>query len=271
MTTSPASEAPALPRVAVSAVRPVDEAAAAAWAERLGLRLWAAAEAAKGGAGPYDALLEVGADGLALRLPDGPRVRVAPRVSAQRRPGGRDLLLRAVGRVTPEGTVVDATAGLGDDAFHLASQGLRVILMERSPLVAALLEDALERARSGHEGDAAARAAARMRLLVGDARELLRSLDPPPDAVVLDPMYPRTGKRSLPGKGMALFRSLVGDDADAPGLLEAALAVAQRRVAVKRPKRAPALGAERGAPRPSGSVVGTTTRYDLYAPRCGST
>jgi 16S rRNA (guanine1516-N2)-methyltransferase len=80
-------------------------------------------------------------------------------------------------------------------------------------------------------------------------------------------MYPEAGKRSLPNKGMALFRALVGRDADAAEALEVALRVARRRVVVKRPRRAPPLGADAGAPTPSGSVVGTTTRYDLYAPR----
>lgn len=37
--------------------------------------------------------------------------------------------------------VVDATAGLGRDAFVLASVGCRVRMLERNPVVAALLDD----------------------------------------------------------------------------------------------------------------------------------
>lgn len=248
-------------RVAVKATSPSLHAAAEALAAKLGLRC-----VVKGDE-PVEAWLELGEEGLSLRAAGGPAVTVTPRAAVRRPPGGRDLLRRAVGRVPPDAWVADATAGLGVDAFHLASHGLRVVLIERSPLAAALLEDGLERARSGREGPDARRAAERMRLLQGDARRLLPELEPAPEVVVLDPMYPRSGKRARPGKGMALFRELVGEDADAAGLLEVARAVALRRVAVKRPLRAPPLGADAGGAAPSGSVVGTTTRFDLYAGR----
>ena len=48
-------------------------------------------------------------------------------------------------------TVVDATAGLGRDAFVLASLGCKVTLIERSPVVAALLQDGLARAAQDPE------------------------------------------------------------------------------------------------------------------------
>ena len=245
-------------------VRPLDASCrrrAAAWAERLALPFAATGPPVDG------VVLEVGPEGLALRLAEGPRVRVAPRTLTRRRSGGRDLLLRAVGRLEDGDLVVDATAGLGADAFHLAAQGMRVHMLERQPLVAALLEDALQRAAAGHEGEDARQAAARLSLAGGDARVRLVAIDPPPAVVLLDPMYPDAGKRALPNKGMALFRTLVGDDADAAELLLVALRVARRRVAVKRPRRAAPLGEASGAPAPSGSVMGTTTRYDLYAPR----
>ncbi len=247
--------------VVVRALSPELDAAAAAWAARLGLPL-----AARAGASAALAL-EVGAGGLALRAPGGPAVGVSPRRLARRHRGGPDLLLRALGRADPDECVADATAGLGADAFRLAARGHRVVLIERVALVAALLEDALGRAGAGSEGAEAREAASRMRLLVGDARTLLRSLDPRPAVVVLDPMFPPTSKRALPPKGMALFRELVGGDADADATLEVALEVATRRVVVKRSRRAPPLGSATGAPEPTGSVVGTTTRFDLYAPR----
>ena len=43
-------------------------------------------------------------------------------------------------------SVVDATAGLGRDAFVLASLGCHVRMIERHPVVAALLDDGLQRA-----------------------------------------------------------------------------------------------------------------------------
>jgi len=81
--------------------------------------------------------------------------------------GGRGQALpRAVGMKggkTPN--VVDATAGLGRDAFLLASLGAQVTLIERSPQMHALLADALARAADSDVGDIIAR----MTLLHGDA------------------------------------------------------------------------------------------------------
>jgi 16S rRNA (guanine1516-N2)-methyltransferase len=61
--------------------------------------------------------------------------------------GGRgEAVAKAVGikgSYLPD--VVDATAGLGRDAFVLASVGCRVRMLERNPVVAALLDDGLTR------------------------------------------------------------------------------------------------------------------------------
>ena len=104
--------------------------------------------------------------------------------------GGRgQLLARAVfpkGVTSP--TVVDATAGLGRDAFVLASLGARVTLLERSPIAYALLDDALRRAHSSGVADIAAR----MTLRSGDAASYLQTLSERPDVIYLDPMYPHT-------------------------------------------------------------------------------
>ena len=90
-------------------------------------------------------------------------------------------------------TAVDATAGLGEDALLLAAAGFRVTLMEKDPVIAALLSDALERAAGT---PALAGAAGRMRLLEGDSLELLGSLPFVPDVIYLDPMCSRSGKRA---------------------------------------------------------------------------
>src|SRR6478672_12792284 len=68
-------------------------------------------------------------------------------------------------------TIVDATAGLGRDAFLLASAGATVTLIERSAEVHALLKDAL--ARAAAESSELAEVIARMTLIPGDARSLL--------------------------------------------------------------------------------------------------
>lgn len=213
-------------------------------------------------------------EGLALRSEGGRLVRAA--VEHLRAPrAGRDLLGRAVkaglkaaaqGRqATEQPEVIDATAGLGADSFHLAAVGLQVTMVERVPEVADLLADALQRAAAGSLGEAARAAGARLRLERGDAREVLAEQEAAgrrPAVVYLDPMYPKQAKAALPGKGMALFRDLVGGDADAAALLTVARGCVTRRVVVKRPLKAPHLGGQE----PTGSLLGKTTRYDLYAP-----
>ncbi|HEX5055746.1 MAG TPA: class I SAM-dependent methyltransferase [Gammaproteobacteria bacterium] len=156
-------------------------------------------------------------------------------------------------------SIVDATAGLGRDAFVLASLGCRVTLVERSPAFAALLEDGIERALL----DAEVRPIAeRMRLIHADSRDYLSRLPRAqrPEVVYLDPMYPHRDKSALVKKEMRYTRALVGDDADAGGLLAVALAAARRRVAVKRPKGAPVLP----GPRPTAEIASANTRYDIY-------
>jgi 16S rRNA (guanine1516-N2)-methyltransferase len=61
--------------------------------------------------------------------------------------GGKgQLLAKAVGINKRAGLkVLDATAGLGQDSFVLASLGCEVTLLERSPIVRALLIDGMQR------------------------------------------------------------------------------------------------------------------------------
>ncbi|MFO1423891.1 MAG: class I SAM-dependent methyltransferase [Candidatus Competibacteraceae bacterium] len=176
--------------------------------------------------------------------------------------GGRNQpLARAVGLkrgVAP--SVVDTTAGLGRDAFVLACLGCVVRLVERSPLIAALLRDGLERA--ARAPDLGPLVAERLSLIVADGRDYLRKLadEQRPDVVYLDPMYPLRRKAALAGKEMRLLRHLIGNDDDAPELLTAALASARRRVVVKRPRRAPTLV----GPPPGFQITAPNTRFDVY-------
>lgn len=180
--------------------------------------------------------------------------------------GGRgQLIARAcglAGGVTP--SVVDATAGLGRDAFVLASLGARVLMIERVAVIHALLEDALVRARSDAE---TADIVQRLTLTHGDATrhlaELVSDSGVMPQVIHLDPMFPHREKSALVKKEMRLFRLLAGDDDDAPRLLEAALDVATHRVVVKRPRKAPPIA----GPAPRHVIEGKTSRYDIYVHR----
>lgn len=179
--------------------------------------------------------------------------------------GGRGQdLPRACGFVrgfTP--SIVDATAGLGRDAFLLASLGAQVTLIERSPHVHARLAAGLEAAKVD---PAAAEVVARMTLLQGDARELLPTLSP--DVVTIDPMHPERTSTALVKKDMRLLRDLVGTDTDQLELMHAALACARKRAVLKWPRKAPPMP---GLRPPSHQIVGKTLRYDVFMTQASET
>lgn len=157
-------------------------------------------------------------------------------------------------------TVVDATAGLGRDSLVLATLGCEVTMVERSPVAAALLADALRRAAADIN---TAVIAARLRLVHANAAQWLGALPPDayPNVVYLDPMFPERGKNAAAKKDMQAFQQIIGDDEDSPALLAAAIKVAQNRVVVKRPRQ----GAAIDGVKPSASIVGQSTRFDLYS------
>ncbi|MCH1929886.1 class I SAM-dependent methyltransferase [Shewanella sp. A25] len=174
--------------------------------------------------------------------------------------GGRGQhIAKAVGLkqgVNP--SVVDGTAGLGRDAFVLASLGCTVTMVERHPVVAALLEDGLRRAYQDDEiGDWMRE---RMKLFHGSSLEALAKLEQDVDVVYLDPMYPHRDKSALVKKEMRVFQTLVGADLDADGLLAPAMLLASKRVVVKRPDYAEDLAGVK----PSMVIETKKNRFDVY-------
>lgn len=252
------SEQQAGNRIRVEAVSSDGNGQAAHWALRLSLPLEDE---------DADFALQVTDDGLQLQqlgadAPGPVRVDFADGAVAHRRlfgGGSGQMIAKAVG-VQPgiRPSVLDATAGLGKDAFVLASLGCQMSLIERQPVIAALLEDGLERGRKDREVGSIIQ---HMRLLTGNSIELIRSWqDEPPQVVYLDPMFPHREKTALVKKEMRVFRPLVGDDLDAPALLAAALALATHRVVVKRPRKAPCID----GPKPGYALDGKSSRYDIY-------
>lgn len=156
--------------------------------------------------------------------------------------------------------VIDATAGLGQDAFVLACLGCNVTMLERSPVIAELLADALQR---GLEDPQIQEYINNMHLIRGDSLEILRKLAPAdPDVVYLDPMFPEREKSALVKQDIRTLKDIVGDDLDADNLLTIARKVATRRVVVKRPRTAPYLSGIK----PHSEQVGKANRFDIYMP-----
>jgi len=218
-----------------------------------------------------DLLLRFDAEGLGLHALDEPgaaplRVDFSAAAIQSR---ARDALAgqhlsRAVGGGVD---VLDATAGLGRDAFLLASIGKRVLLLERDPIVHALFADGLRRGLADPE---LAPVIARMELRRMDFRDY----DEPRrfDVVCLDPMFPRPGSRARGKKEMVFLQRLLaprraGEQTECgfageSGLLAKARGLARARVVVKRPPREGWIEAVK----PAFSYRGRTSRYDVYLP-----
>lgn len=185
------------------------------------------------------------------------------RVGYRRRQGGhrKEPLARAIGlgRLPDPIRVLDATAGLGRDAFRLACLGCCVTAVERSPIVFALLQDGLRRALE--HGPTEQAIGGRLSISSVDAATWLADCEEEqrPDVIYLDPMHPERTKSATVRKEMRLIRQVVGGDSDATQLLTTARAFARHRVVVKRPARVEPL-----APDVAASWTGKTTRYDAY-------
>ena len=172
--------------------------------------------------------------------------------------GKNQLIAKAVGVKSKQTlSVLDVTAGLGRDAFVLALLGCRVLMCERSKIIYDLLRDGLLRA----EKEKWFRDLS-LQLIHQDAFDYFSTLTEEnyPDVIYLDPMFPEKNKSALVKKEMRFLRAVVGDDADAGKLCQAALKIAQKRVVVKRSKLAPRLISQA----PDVVFCGKTTRFDVY-------
>lgn len=170
-----------------------------------------------------------------------------------------ESLAKALGlkKKTDKPYIIDATAGLAQDSFILACLGFEVTLLERSPIIHALLLDAFARAK---QDASLIPVINRLHLVHADAIQYLTSLNPRPDIVYLDPMFPERKKSALNKKEMRMLQTIVGEDSDSNQLLQSALACALRRVVVKRPLLAePLTGLE-----PSYCLKGSSNRFDIY-------
>lgn len=173
---------------------------------------------------------------------------------------GYEALLAAFGKpIDPAARVVDATAGLGRDAFLLAYSGITLTLIERSPEIHDALAVALERARNA--GAPWSDAVDRMTLLHGDSREILPRLDPA--IVFVDPMHPPQRKSALVRKDMRALRTFAGAGDDAKDLIEVAIRCARKRVILKWPAHAELSP---GLPEASHEIPGRKVRYAVFVP-----
>ena len=148
--------------------------------------------------------------------------------------------------------IVDATAGWGRDAAVLASFGAQVLMLERHPMISALLSDGLRRLSLDSP--------LKLSLLAQDAHSYLESLTPDeyPEVILIDPMHPARQKSALVKKDMQVLQQMIGEDKDVLDLLHLALKRVRQRVVVKWQQRTQPLL------EPTRRVNGKTIRFDIF-------
>ncbi len=178
--------------------------------------------------------------------------------------GGRgQAIARAIGLKsgnTP--TVLDTTAGLAADAFVLATLGCPMTLIERSPIVFALIQNAVERASLNEKFTPILNQGFNIinQNAIDHIADQLASSHIPPDVIYIDPMYPDRKKSALVKKDMQILQRLHDKDEQTSELLETALLYAKKRVVVKRPIHAETLNERK----PNTCIKSKKTRYDVY-------
>mgnify|MGYP002606828410 FL=1 len=168
-----------------------------------------------------------------------------------------EMLVKAASSEKEGRKAIDATAGMGEDAFLLAAQGYEVTLYEQNPVVAALLKDAIRRAK---KNQILKDIAGRMKVVEADSVESMSKLLDPVDVIYLDPMFPARQKSSLINKKLQLIQKLEPPCSEETDLFDAALKVGPSRIIVKRPLKSEYLAGRE----PSYTLKGKAIRYDCY-------
>lgn len=169
-----------------------------------------------------------------------------------------EMLVRAAKTTETDLKGIDATAGMGEDAFLLAAYGYDMTLYEQNLVVAVLLKDALRRAKKHPQ---LKEIAGRMKLVEGNSVEELKTRVDAVDLIYLDPMFPGRQKSGLINKKLQLIQKLEPPCSDEVELFEAAIQAKPSKIIVKRPLKSPFLAGKN----PTYELKGKAIRYDCYA------
>ena len=203
--------------------------------------------------------LLVTADKLALKMPNFSLLFADFSVSSwnkRKAEGKKQGLVRAC-KPAKGLKIIDATAGWGRDAAILASFGAEVLMLERHPVMAALLADALSHREELDKQQM------QLSLEHTDAYAYLNNLSKEeyPDVIYIDPMHPERSKSALVKKDMQALQQMIGADLDSLELIKLACTRVKQRVVVKWPQKIKSLLPA------SLCVEGKTVRFDIYLPK----
>ena len=168
-----------------------------------------------------------------------------------------EMLSKATKKDIDNPKAIDATAGMGEDAFIIAANGYDVTLHEQNPVIALLLKDAIRRAK---RQPSLKDIVNRMHVVEGDSVEILSQRIDPIDLIYLDPMFPGRQKSGLIGKKLQLIQKMESPCSEECELFDAAIQAGPSKIVVKRPLKAPFLAEKK----PNYSLDGKAIRYDCY-------
>ena len=163
-----------------------------------------------------------------------------------------ELIIQAVN--SPKSfSIWDLTAGLGRDAFILASFGYSVIMVEQNPVLATILHYALENNIIPRRN---------LNLVYANSLEFIQSQAILPNIIYLDPMF-RDNKTAKAKKDMQLIGHLTNNlpDQNQESLFVSSYTKAVNKVVVKRDNKQSNIIL---APLPSYTKIGKTIRFDVY-------
>lgn len=158
----------------------------------------------------------------------------------------------------PNPRAVDATAGMGEDSILFVAAGYEVTMYEQNAVIAALLKDALRRAK---KNPVLRDIVARMNLIEGNSIELMKNLAFTPDVIYLDPMFPSRQKTGLVNKKLQLIQKLEQPCVEEQAILTAAAELLPQKIIIKRPLKGGFLAGRE----PDYSVKGKAIRYDCFS------
>lgn len=143
--------------------------------------------------------------------------------------------------------VADLMAGWGTDGLSLALRGCTVTLVERAPIVWAMLDEFVN--RLGLSASVVCEA----------AEQWCENHPKAVEVAYLDPMFPARRKAALPGKGMQYLRDVAWQgDTPLSRQIQLARRAARDRVVVKRRAR------EQPVLAPGWRIRGRRVRFDVY-------
>lgn len=185
-----------------------------------------------------------------------------------RKPSLKQALVRAIGFKGRAFSILDITAGWGQDAFLLSLCGCQVTALESNPFVFHFVKNSLEahstqrKRRDGINPASCERPSGNIQLIFADSLSYLKNIktENRPDIIYMDPMF--GGKKTrLSQKSIHILKEIVGPTANKQELFELALKKALKKVVVKRHRLEPSIGKNKPSVFKARSIC-----YDVFRP-----